>query len=456
MKTFADKLLQVCLHLDEAAVLVDAERRITSFNPAAEILFGYRTDEVVGQTQRMLFADKTEFERQRKLSFGRKVTPHTNTYRARYRRRDGVEFHGDTSGGPIVDDARGLIGFMEIVRPTSQAAEAVDFLVEFNRAANDYALPLDRRIDRILGIGARFFDMPWGIQTRFEGDRFGVERFNSNCVAWVERRRRYPIAESFHGRVRASIAPFGRLYFDDERMTHPCLPSKALRSVLCCPLVEDGVVTGTLDFFSTERVRPFTNEDLAFVQLLGTWIGSAVGEERRSAELRLQATRDSLTGLPNRAAVFNELEKQIAAADRKGRALTIGICDIDHFKAINDEHGHPAGDEVLCRFSEAIREQLRRSDTGGRWGGEEFLFVLPDTDEAGAQQVCARFLAHAHAMQIALDEGTSIGVTASIGVAQWHPDERAQDLITRADRALYHAKAMGRARVCQESELNSA
>ena len=130
----------------------------------------------------------------------------------------------------------------------------------------------------------------------------------------------------------------------------------------------------------------------------------------------------------------------VSAARRHERPLTIAIVDIDHFKSVNDTHGHAAGDRVLAAVAGSLREQLRAEDQLGRLGGEEFLVLLPDTDSAAAGHVAEKLRAEVAAAP------TPVPVTVSIGVAGWD-GETPEDLLHRADEALYAAKQAGRDRV---------
>jgi len=153
-----------------------------------------------------------------------------------------------------------------------------------------------------------------------------------------------------------------------------------------------------------------------------------------------QALVDELTGLANRRRCEGALASEIARAERFDTRLTLVLADLDDFKAVNDEHGHPAGDDVLRRFTRVIRETVREADFSGRWGGEEFLLLLPGTDAAGGANLAER-------MRGAL-AGTGLpSVTCSFGVAQYAAGETPEALFAAADRALYRAKRLGKNRV---------
>lgn len=165
------------------------------------------------------------------------------------------------------------------------------------------------------------------------------------------------------------------------------------------------------------------------------------------AELVRLATTDSLTGISSRRHFFEELESELSRVRRSGAPTSLLMMDIDHFKNINDTHGHAAGDLVLRQFCELAGRQLRRSDRFGRLGGEEFALLLPDTDEAGAMQFAERFRRSVADTPVQSPQG-SIPYTVSIGVAIFRADDASIDsFMARADAALYRAKAGGRNRV---------
>ncbi|HEX5929393.1 MAG TPA: sensor domain-containing diguanylate cyclase [Solirubrobacterales bacterium] len=158
--------------------------------------------------------------------------------------------------------------------------------------------------------------------------------------------------------------------------------------------------------------------------------------ENLLVEVEALARSDSLTGLPNRRALDEQLPREMARARRAESDLCLAIVDLDHFKAYNDTHGHLAGDEMLRRCAIAWDSELRGADTIVRFGGEEFLIVLPDTSVEQAAEIVERLRA-----------ATPGGQTASAGVACWDYVESAEDLVGRADSALYRAKAAGRDQV---------
>lgn len=169
---------------------------------------------------------------------------------------------------------------------------------------------------------------------------------------------------------------------------------------------------------------------------------------RREVQLERLSTTDELTGIANRRHFLRNLEREIARAERYGLPLTLVMIDLDLFKEINDGFGHLAGDEVLCRFSQRLARKIRAEDMVGRYGGEEFAIVLPQTDLEGARVMAERCRENIAANPVDLG-WTRVPITASFGLACRGADQKlsAEDLLRRADQALYRAKANGRNRV---------
>lgn len=158
--------------------------------------------------------------------------------------------------------------------------------------------------------------------------------------------------------------------------------------------------------------------------------------ERQAERVRVLSRQDELTGLPNRRAWNEELPQALDRARRRNRPITVAMLDIDHFKRFNDRYGHPAGDRLLAEAAAAWRTALRQGDLMARFGGEEFIVLMPDATAEEAAAVVRRALGR-----------TPLGQTFSAGLAVWDFTETSDALTSRADNALYQAKAAGRNRV---------
>lgn len=195
---------------------------------------------------------------------------------------------------------------------------------------------------------------------------------------------------------------------------------------------------------------------LAVCLVLALTVGALRKALQRSrdmeSELESMATTDQLTGLPNRRALDAQLAEELRRARRDGSPLALLMVDIDHFKQVNDTHGHAAGDAALRVVADRITAELRRpGDFAGRFGGEEFVVILPATPVEGARMRAERIRSLMEASPIGTD-GADMRLTVSVGIALSSPADSASELLTRADAALYAAKRGGRNRVVCETD----
>lgn len=225
-----------------------------------------------------------------------------------------------------------------------------------------------------------------------------------------------------------------------------------LESFLGLPITFDGQVVGMIGLGNRDE-----GFDQALVHLLtpllstlGTLIHARKIEDQRAqaeAQLFTQATQDSLTGLANRRRFFDIAEQALQQASRYGNSLSIAMLDLDHFKRINDTHGHAAGDAVLRHVAQILSASLRTTDLGARVGGEEFAILMPSTGIPDACIPLERIRSHTEACEIDVD-GKLIRVTCSIGLSTWRPGLSLDQVIGEADTQLYRAKDEGRNRLC--------
>lgn len=216
---------------------------------------------------------------------------------------------------------------------------------------------------------------------------------------------------------------------------------------VCQPLIAQNNLLGLL-------YREMAEEDAtgAAANQLATMLAEQVSLAIANLELReqllSQAIRDPLTGLHNRRYLQEALTREIGRSTRSGKPLSLAILDIDHFKRINDGHSHEAGDAVLRDIGRILYETVRKTDIVGRYGGEEFLLLLPGVGLGAAEQRANQVLDAVRRMRVAWSGGTLDGITASIGLAVMplHVED-GEDLLAAADAALYRAKGLGRNRV---------
>jgi len=231
------------------------------------------------------------------------------------------------------------------------------------------------------------------------------------------------------------------LWHEGELLTTPD-PGFEPRDRVKFPISSGGEVLGSL--CATTRDKRLGGDDRNTLELLSKELSVLVKTLFLSEQTRHLANNDGLTGLQNRRRTTERLEIEIARARRYGVPLAVALCDVDNFKQINDRFGHNVGDHVLVQVARSLQTTLREVDLVGRWGGEEFLVLLPDTDVAGTRVVGERLRAGIEGLPAF--SGGPERVTISVGLAGFDASDSTTGFIDRADQALYRAKKSGRNR----------
>jgi two-component system, cell cycle response regulator len=233
-------------------------------------------------------------------------------------------------------------------------------------------------------------------------------------------------------------------------------------SIALIPLRRREPLDGVLVFASADPKRFTPDLGSDFLAHLGIVAAICIENAVNRARLLRSGLTDFLTGFHNRRYLNARLREELARAQRAKHSLTCLMIDVDHFKRINDQYGHPAGDAVLREVAARIETEMRLSDTGARFGGDEFAIVLAQADLAEGQKVAARVLHTVRNHPIAIGQQTTETVTLSIGVAAAHPGPGTRDykvlaerLIAEADAALYRAKSAGRNRLASSPNVVS-
>jgi len=207
---------------------------------------------------------------------------------------------------------------------------------------------------------------------------------------------------------------------------------------------------GALLACSDDPQRVWQENELLLMRTVSDQVSVAVKHARLFHETQQQALTDGLTGCVNRRSFEMQLERDLHLATRMRQPVSLIMLDIDHFKSVNDTHGHDAGDTALRVIADALRQELRGVDTAARYGGEEFAIILPQAGLEGALVVAERLRARVESTEV---PGVR-PITASLGVATFPAHASSRDLlVTTADRALYRAKHTGRNRVCSPLDL---
>ena len=251
-----------------------------------------------------------------------------------------------------------------------------------------------------------------------------------------------PFVDFLHRRGRAS--PANRWPQTRSLATR----MKDVGGELAIPIIRSDDLTGILVLGAKKSGDDFAAEEVELLELLSHHVATVL----ENAHLFESATIDSLTGLLRREAVQAELETELLRARRHERPLTLAMIDIDRFKSVNDDFGHAGGDLVLRKVAGELSRCIRSTDVLGRFGGEEFLLLLPECDSTRARRLAERLRQVIESLEVEIEQGETIGVTISIGLAGIEDLPTGRDatmdaLLDAADRSLYRAKRGGRNRV---------
>jgi diguanylate cyclase (GGDEF)-like protein/PAS domain S-box-containing protein len=437
----------------DAFVAMDAGGFIIDWNPRAEATFGWRRDEVLGR----VLADTIVPERHRDAHWS------------------GLQRYLETGEGPVIDkrieiEALHREGFEFPVEMTISVHRSGE-TPYFNAFLHDIsdrrraALIVDLRhaVTRTLA-QAESADCVIAILLRELGERMeweygafwrpAAEGASLVCTdVWsLEEERLAGFAEAskaieleegvgLPGRVWASRRPaFVVDVTRDGNFPRAAAAIEAgLHGAICFPVANQDVRLGTIEFLSA-AIGHADEKLLDALASIGAEVGGHLAAMRERSELlsrmETMARTDELTGLPNRRAWEDQLQRELARARRSGERFSIAILDLDHFKDFNDSRGHQAGDELLKDAGAAWPQAVRASDFLARYGGEEFALLLPGCPPACGSDAVER-----------IRSATPRGETCSAGLAAWDGEESAEALVARADAALYEAKRAGRDRI---------
>ena len=292
-----------------------------------------------------------------------------------------------------------------------------------------------------------------------------VDRERKFCVAQHGlQHREYPVEQGVT--CNKVVSSGGPLIINDMAETYRSTSSEARSQNLGMnfyagvPIFSpEGLPVGTLCIFD-HKSREFDRREMEsladFASLVEDELSlrhaDTIKQELVSQveSLRMRAYIDPLTEVWNRGALLKLLSQEIERCQRADRGLTIGMLDIDHFKVVNDTHGHPAGDEVLKELCVRIRKTIRAYDSLGRYGGEEFVLLFPESGAEDGPELGERVRTVVEQTPFTIGPNNSIPITVSIGITKLREGDSSTEMLARADAALYAAKHSGRNRVCTE------
>ncbi len=273
-------------------------------------------------------------------------------------------------------------------------------------------------------------------RTRLSGLEF---KDNDGLVSMVVKNKRYlPHSGEFNNK---NVPVFTR-----------SIPVRGVESLITLPLLAGGEVIGSL-VLASKKTRAYGADVREMLSVIAKQVAICMQNALMYSEMETMATTDGLTGLTNHRTFKARSRELLERAARYEHQASVLLCDVDHFKSVNDTHGHPLGDEVLRRVARVLDSAVRRIDITARYGGEEFAIVLEATGHEGAINLAERIRQDVARLRIPSDKGT-FAVTMSIGVASY-PDHgmTLSELVLQADAALYEAKETGRNRVVSAAEL---
>lgn len=269
---------------------------------------------------------------------------------------------------------------------------------------------------------------------------------------------RLEVVESWNGQWQGEVAyapnecwalRTGQAYRVDNKVGKiACGHSPGLKGHMSCfPLVAQGETHGVLHFASEQDVA-WTSADHGLAGAVAEQTSLALANLQLRESLRQQAIRDPLTGLYNRRYLLETVDHELSRATRRDQSVSLMMIDLDHFKNFNDEYGHDIGDFILSEFGRLLRIIIREEDIPCRYGGEEFVVLFPETEEAAARLIAERIVTKVHEHEFLFNHQVYGPITISAGVSIFPKNGKTMDiLIKQADNALYGAKAAGRDRV---------
>jgi len=461
MKLGVEHFLKIFDEVPLGLSIVDLDYRYRWINPAFCQMLGYSAEELVGRT----FVDLTHpddlevnLENTRRLLEG--SIPHFRLEK-RYIRKDGEIFWAALSVTLLQNDDDSpthFLGMLENIQARKQAEE------ELLRRNRELTL-----LNRVIAAAASSLDPQTVLHTTLRELANGLDLLQGGAALLDESETQLTVVaeylqENRHSALGARIPIAGNpstQYVLEQRLPlaiaeaqsdprlsplHGLMQQRGVASLLLLPILIHGRAVGTLGLDSFTP-REFSPEEISLAASATAAAAQAIELARLHAEVQRLAITDDVTGLYNRHGLFELGAREVERALRYNRPLSAIMLDVDGFKAINDDNGHTAGDQVLQAIGQGCARRLREVDLLSRYGGDEFVFLLPESDLRTARLAAERLRGGIAGQPIQTVKGP-LNVTASLGLAQADlttPDLNA--LIDRADAAMYAAKRAGRNRV---------
>jgi diguanylate cyclase (GGDEF)-like protein/PAS domain S-box-containing protein len=440
--------------MGESLFILDQEGRLTATNPAArkliEDLGGPPADgpetELLGKPSAELFAAWPE------LAAG--LTQRTSTEREIAISTDGETRFFDLRLRPLRGQGESATARVAILYDISRVKRAEAAAIEARNVAEtlrEAGLTLSSKLDfqqisaLILDLLKRVIPFDIGAFLTLEGTEMRLAAIVRPSEGLNLIGETFPIAGSrlCHTAIQRKQPLISPIKGPDDILL-PIRPDQSVHSFLGVPVVFREQVTGLLALYNFSS-RSFTDDDARVAELFASQVAIAMDNSRRVKQMEKQAVTDQLTGLYNRRAFATMGDREVGRARRYKRPLALILFDIDHFKDVNDSYGHLFGDHVLRVLTERVTKTTRGTDIVCRYGGEEFIVLMPEAGRDEALAMADRLREEISRMTV-VTEGSTLSLTISLGVASLDPagEDDLESLIGRADRAMYQAKAAGR------------
>lgn len=313
------------------------------------------------------------------------------------------------------------------------------------------SLDLDEVLQNILCSAMALLDMPAGSVALYEEKscELALHAHSGLSAAFVAHDRwQVKLGGLTHRILADGVIQVLEDCADSHLCTNPLLLREGVRSLVAVPLMVQEKIVGIL-YLDDFKPRSFTVEQLHTLSVLGSFASMSIDNARLHREMCQMASTDGLTGLYNHRIFSQLLKEELSRSIRYSLSLSLVMFDVDDFKLFNDTYGHPDGDKVLKAVAEILCESLRKCDIPFRYGGEEFIVILPETEREPAVLAAERIrLAIETQSRRYLPENIAHGVTVSVGVASFPQDgETAESLLKMVDELLYQAKKEGKNKV---------
>jgi len=456
----ATRKLQAMINASPLAIVVrDAEGRIERWNPAAERMFGWSEAEVRGRIVPWYPPGKDE-EGHRFRSAILRGEAFSDVEAVRLR-KDGTPLMVSLSGAAILNDAGKAVGMLAIVTDIT-ARKRIEMRQELQNAITALlAEPRSTVSEALVKVMQAFCEkLGWVcgarrvLDTEINSLRCAEAWGNGDpaVMAFVdETRALLTPSTSKHSGVTRRVWDSGQPVWITDVQADPKLKRAAaarnagLHTAIAFPVMIGEEFYGVMEFFAQEVRQPDPGM-LEFARQLGSQIGQFIARKQAEHDLRFVATHDPLTALPNRTMFAERLSQALAQARRYNRRVALLFIDLDGFKNVNDTCGHDVGDGLLKEIAVRLRVCLREGDVIGRMGGDEFVVLIEEFQDAERLQRIAEKILSTVAQPVPV-RGHDCRVTSSIGISTYPQDGRdSQALLKAADNAMYRAKEQGKNR----------